>query len=140
MPSEEWNRQRGGIYAANYDLFLVHTLSPSGKKSQLFDIFIYVRKHKAPDTPEIAFAEFFLGNYWGNTVFRVINEGGLVGLSTSAYGEFLCICRVTLKDGTQLMLDRYIDFGVTAPFHRDARPLRAKSGEGRGLSRSASAT
>lgn len=115
--AEEWNRLRDGVYSANHGLFLVHTLSPSRTPGQRFDIFIYVRKHKAPDTPEIAFAEFFLGKYWGNTVFRVANKGGLVGLATSAYGEFLCVCRVTLndKDGTQLMLDRYVDFGATRP-------------------------
>jgi len=113
--AEEWNRLRGGVYLANHGLFLVHTLSPSRERGQLFDIFIYVHRHKASDTPEIQCAEFFLGKYWGNTVFRVPNKGGLVGLSTSAYGEFLCVCRVTLRDGTQLMLDRYIDFGATVP-------------------------
>lgn len=110
--AEEWNKQRDGMYSSNRGLFLVHSLSPSREPGQLFDIFIYVRKHKAPDTPEIAFAEFFLGRYWGNSVFRVENKGGLVGLATSAYGDFLCLCRVTLNDGTQIMLDRYVDFGV----------------------------
>jgi Domain of unknown function (DUF4062)/prokaryotic YEATS domain len=113
--AEEWSRQRDGIYTTNRGLFLVHTLSPSRKRGQLFDIFIYLRKHKSSDTPEVEFAEFFLGKYWGNTVFRVPNEGGLVGLSTAAYGEFLCVCRVTFKGGTQLMLNRYIDFGSAAP-------------------------
>ena len=113
--AEEWSRQRDGIYSSNRGLFLVHTLSPSRTQGQLFDIFIYLRKHQTADTPEVDFAEFFLGRYWGNTVFRVQNRGGLVGLATSAYGEFLCVCRVTLKDGTQFMVDRYIDFGSTAP-------------------------
>jgi Domain of unknown function (DUF4062) len=113
--ADEWNRQRDGIYSSNRGLFLVHTLSPSRTTGQLFDIFIYLRQHKESATPEVEFAEFFLGRYWGNTVFRVPNKGGLVGLSTSAYGEFLCMCRVTLKDGTEFMLDRYIDFGSTAP-------------------------
>jgi hypothetical protein len=117
--AEEWNRLRWGIYSANHDLFLVHTLAPSRVHGQLFDICIYVRKHKSPDTPEIDYAEFFLGKYWGNTVFRVPNDGGLVGLTTSAYGEFLCVCRVTLNGGKQIVLDRYIDFGTTAP-----RPLK----------------
>jgi hypothetical protein len=113
--AEEWNRQRDGLYASNRGLFLVHSLSPSREPGQLFDIFIYIRKHKAPNAPEVHLAEFFLGRYWGNTVFPVENIGGLVGLSTSAYGEFLCLCRVTLNDGTQIMLDRYIDFSTTNP-------------------------
>jgi hypothetical protein len=71
-------------------------------------------------------AEFFLGKYWGDRVIRVANQGGLVGISTSAYGEFLCVCRVTLTDGTQLMLDRYIDFGPNAP----PSPEKQKASQG----------
>jgi hypothetical protein len=125
--AEQWNRMRNDIYSANRDLFLVHTLSPSRVAGQLFDIFIYLRKHKSPDTPEVELAEFFLGKYWGNVVYTVPNGGGLVGLSTSAYGEFLCVCRVTLKDGTQLVLDRYVDFGPTAQSIRQPKVAMAPS-------------
>jgi hypothetical protein len=134
--ADEWNRLRGGIYVANHDLFLVHMLSPSKEPGQVFDIFIYLRKHKARDTPDVAFAEFFLGKYWGNRVFRVANKGKLVGLSTSAYGEFLCVCRVTLKDGAQVMLERYIDFGASAPPSQEPnRALQPTSLEGPGPKR-----
>lgn len=125
--AEEWNRQRDGIYSSNRGFFLIHTLAPSRTTSQLFDIFIYLRKHQAPGTPEVDSAEFFLGRYWGNTVFRVPNKGGLVGLATSAYGEFLCVCRVTLRDGTQFMLDRYIDFGSTTPAAQPNKRLQPTS-------------
>jgi len=113
--AQEWSRLRDGIYSSNHGLFLVHTLAPSRKRGQLFDICIFLHKHKTQVTPEVASAEFFLGKYWGNKVIRVSNQGGLVGIFTSAYGEFLCVCRVMLKDGTQLVLDRYIDFGPNAP-------------------------
>ena len=116
--AEEWTRQRENIYSSNRGLFLVHLLSPSRQPGQVFDIFIYIRKHKSPSTPEIKYADFFLGKFWGNSVFRIANKGDLLGLSTSAYGEFLCLCRVTLKDGTQVMLDRYVDFGMMQPTTR----------------------
>lgn len=54
-------------------------------------------------------AEFFLGPYRENKVFPAVAQDGLIGISTSAYGPFLCICRVTFTDGTHIYLDRYID-------------------------------
>ncbi len=112
---EAWNRHRDGIYKTHRGYFLVHTLSPSRRPGQRFDIFIYLQKHKSQSTPEVAYAEFFFGRYWGDRIFRVRNEGGLIGISTSAYGEFLCTCSVVFRDRSQLMLERYIDFGTNAP-------------------------
>jgi Domain of unknown function (DUF4062)/prokaryotic YEATS domain len=108
----KWNKYRDGVYADRHGIFLAHTLSPSTTPGQLFDIFIFLSKHKAKDTPEIAQAEFFLGRQWGNKVFKIKNTGQLIGIATAAYGEFLCVCRVTLKDGDSFFLDRYIDFGT----------------------------
>ncbi len=113
--AKEWNQLRDSIYEGNRRYFLVHTLSPSRESGQLFDIFIMLRKHRSPQMPEVAHAEFFLGKYWGNEVFKVENDGSVIGLSTSAYGEFLCLCRVTFTDGAQIVLERYIDFGGYAP-------------------------
>jgi hypothetical protein len=47
---------------------------------------------------------------WGNRVFKEFNRNNMVGLQTSAYGPFLCLCRVHLKDGTTIQMNRYIDF------------------------------
>jgi hypothetical protein len=55
-------------------------------------------------------AEFFLGPKWGDKIFHVQNEGRLIGVSISAYGPFLCTCRVTFKDKQQIFLSKYIDF------------------------------
>jgi hypothetical protein len=100
-----------GMYSEDDGLFLVHFLAPSRTPGQVFDIFIYLRKHKSTTTPEVAYAEFFLGRHWGNQVFKLVNNGGLFGLATSAFGEFLCLCSVSLRDGKRLLLHRYIDFG-----------------------------
>jgi hypothetical protein len=37
------------------------------------------------------------------------------GVRTSAYGAFLCTCRVTFRDRTHVMLWRYIDFEMGPP-------------------------
>ena len=122
---EEWIHHRDTVYSATQGYFLAHTLSPSKIPNQLFDIFIYLRKHKSQNTPEVNYAEFFLGRHWGSRIFKVENQGGLVGVSTSAYGEFLCVCRVTLRDGTQIMLERYVDFGTITP--PEPRKIKAVS-------------
>ena len=55
-------------------------------------------------------AEFFLGPYWGNKIFPAVEQNGFIGISTSAYGTFLCVCRVSFTDNTHIYLSRYIDF------------------------------
>jgi hypothetical protein len=113
----QWSESRNEIYLRNRDVFLAHILQPSKKPHQKFDIFIFlirhegVLKHEGIDSSiEIDYAEFFLGKTWGNRVFKVQNEGGPIGLSTSAYGTFLVVCRLVFKDGYEVILDRYIDF------------------------------
>ena len=112
--SKDWNDRRYGKYRTNRDVFLVHSLAPSAVPKQLFDIFIYLQRHHSHDLSEVAHAEFFLGPYWHDRVFHVPNVGAPVGINTSAYGEFLCVCRVTFTDGTQILLDRYVNFSEYA--------------------------
>jgi hypothetical protein len=61
---------------------------------------------------EVKAAEFFFGQSWGDQVFRVSNEGGLIGIRTSAWGTFLATCRLTFTDKSRLpiILHRYVDF------------------------------
>jgi hypothetical protein len=109
--TEEWNEYRYGIYQKNRDLFFVHILAPSRKARQKFDIFVFLKRHRGADLSDVKYAEFFFGPHWDNQVFRVENTGGYIGLQMSAYGEFLCVCRVTMLDGSKITLERYIDFG-----------------------------
>jgi hypothetical protein len=112
---DEWNVRRNEIYNANRNLFLTHIIRPSSKPGQKFDVFIYLIRHsykhyKADDFSDIRVAEFFLGRHWRNRVFPAVVHNGFIGISTAAYGTFLCICRVTFIDGTDIYLQRYIDF------------------------------
>ena len=107
---DEWNQRRNTVYSNHRKVFLTHVCRPSSKSGQLFDVFIYLIRHKSEDFSDVLAAEFFLGPHWENKVFPAVAENGFIGISTSAYGTFLCICRVTFTDRTQLFLERYIDF------------------------------
>jgi len=111
---EQRIQHRHEIENRSREVYLVHVLGPSKKAGQKFDIFVYLAKHLSDDLSDISFAEFFLGRYWGNKIFRVDNTGGPIGISTSAYGPVLCTCRVVFKDGHEAMLNRYIDFEMTS--------------------------
>lgn len=106
----DWEATRQGIYQNNRDFFVAHVLEPSKKDGQEYDIFIYLIRHKSTDFSNIEKAEFFFGHYWGNKIYVGSKNGELIGVKTSAYGPFLALCRVTFKDGTSVMLNKYIDF------------------------------
>jgi hypothetical protein len=105
-----WSDRRQAIYRQHREVFLTHIIKPSSKPGQTFDVFIYLIRHKSQDFSDLQGAEFFLGRYWENKVFPAVEQDGFIGIATSAYGPFLCVCRVTFADGTQIYLDRYIDF------------------------------
>jgi hypothetical protein len=107
---DDWHARRNSIYADRRGVFLTHIIRPSSKHGQTFDVFIYLIRHKSDDLSDIRVAEFFLGPYWENKVFPAVERNGFIGISTSAFGTFLCLCRVTFIDGSHLYLDRYIDF------------------------------
>ncbi len=107
---DDWVDERNGIYKRNSGLFLTHILAPSEKPGQKYDIFIYLIRHKTVDFSDVQKAEFFFGHMWGNEVFTEEPKDGKLGISTSAYGPFLCTCRVYLKSGEIIHLHRYIDF------------------------------
>ncbi len=102
--------ERNGVYKRNAGLFLTHILVPSEKPDQKYDIYIYLIRHKTVDFSDVQKAEFFFGHMWGNEVFCKKPKDGRLGISTSAYGPFLCTCRVHLKGGEIIHLHRYIDF------------------------------
>lgn len=106
----EWKNFRNSHYHKSHNIMLVHVISPSKKKKQDFDIFIYLKSHNGSYIRDVLKADFFFGKSWGNKVFTETPTGDLVGIKTAAYGPFLCICRVYMKSGESFMLSRYIDF------------------------------
>jgi hypothetical protein len=116
--TDDWSKERDGIYQANEGLFLVHAIRPSKDPKQKYDIAILVVGHKSRTLEDIEYAEFFFGTYWQNKVFKEMPRGGLVGITTSAYGPFLCTCHVTLKNKKVIRLHRYVDFEMGRVFER----------------------
>lgn len=108
--ADTWAVERNKIYEQNRGLFLAHVISPSAKPKQKYDIFIYLVRYKTTELSDIDHAEFFFGHMWGNEVFKEKEKNGMIGVSTSAYGPFLCTCQVHMKDGKIIKLNRYIDF------------------------------
>lgn len=102
---------RESIYRDTRGVFLAHSLQPSQRPGQEFDIFIYLIRHRSTDFSDVSRADFFLGKHWGNKVFQVHpTSREPIGIRASAFGTFLCICRVTFTDGDEAILHRYIDF------------------------------
>lgn len=106
----DWSNERRNIYKENKGYFIAHVLEPTNKDGQEYDIFIYLIKHKSQDYKDIAKAEFFFGEYWGNKIYVGSNTGKYIGVRTSAYGPFLALCKITFKDGTSITISKYIDF------------------------------
>ncbi len=117
--TNDWGQERNNIYTINSGIFLAHILSPSNAPGQLYDVFIFLVRHKSTNFDDIAHAEFFFGAYWGNKVYRETRKDGLIGISTTAYGPFLCTCRVTMKKGDVIRLHRYIDFEMGRVFQNE---------------------
>jgi hypothetical protein len=123
---KDWTATRNATYRNNRNVFIAHTLIPSKEPGQLFDVFIYLVAHQSNDPRhqrdnlnDVEYAEFFLGRYWQNQIFRVENKGGMIGVSTAAYGPFLCVAKVAFRGELDepIVLQRYIDFEM-APFVR----------------------
>jgi hypothetical protein len=128
----EWTSARDAIYEQNQQLFLVHSIQPSRRQGQKYDVFVVLRgAHNVEPSEVVDQAEFFLGRYWGNQVFSVRNPdvGGTIGLRTAAYGPTLCICRVTFKDASlePIVLYRFLDFEMGWVFEAARKALSTTS-------------
>lgn len=118
----DWTSAREEEYERSRRLALVHIYKPSERRGQRYDISIYLMRHvsgqqqnQTTGFTEIEKAEFFFGPSWGNRIFSSINNGGVIGVNTSAFGTFLATCRVTFNDGSgSIILQRYIDFEMAA--------------------------
>ena len=106
----ERNEKREALYESFRKVFIVHVLAPSEREGQDYDIFIYLKRHHDRSLSDVAKAEFFFGEHWGNRIFEGQHEADVIGVRVSAYGSFLCTCLVTFDDGKQASLYRYIDF------------------------------
>lgn len=114
-PHEQWRNE----FDRKNRLFLAHVYQASKQPDQKYDVSIFLMRHvwgRAPNEKtgfqDVEKAEFYFGPSWRGEVFVAQNEGGYIGVSTSAWGTFLAMCRVTFKDKKKdpEILHRYIDF------------------------------
>ena len=118
-----WTQNRQTRYTDRRFTELVHVLEPSANPTQKYDVSIYLFRHRPDgaggpfDLVDVSSAEFYLGGAWGDKVFYRSNSNPsqYLGIRVSAYGTFMCLCRVTFTDDTQVILDRYIDFEAGPP-------------------------
>ncbi|HEX8454941.1 MAG TPA: pYEATS domain-containing protein [Longimicrobium sp.] len=115
----DWRQERSNEYKRIDGYMLVHVYQPSTLASQEYDIFLFIVRHqKGADGPprrrfeEIAKAEFYFGDSWGNEIFTIPNTGSVIGVRTHAWGTFMACCRLIFKDATRepIILYRYVDF------------------------------
>lgn len=112
---------RSEIYKRHHGIFLTHVFEP--EINGVFTAHIYLIGHKKKQAVgvqavennslhAVAKADFYLGEMWNDKVFSrsASLPGAPIGITVSAYGPFLCSCLVTLRDGEQIELYRYIDF------------------------------
>lgn len=104
--------ERIKIYEENRGIFLSHLLEPTKLNGQVFEIFIFLVRHKNNEFNDIEKVDFFFGDKWGNKIFEAKKIKNLIGIRTAAYGPFLCTCYITFKDKKELTLYRYIDFSM----------------------------
>lgn len=110
--------ERQARYQSCKGLFLVHTARRSSTSGQVADILLQVTQHRSgPLTSgSVRKVEYQLGpKFFAAPVEKTDPTDGF-SLRVSAWGPFLCVARVTLDDGTALVLERYVDF--------DMRPAR----------------
>jgi hypothetical protein len=114
-----WTAARTSEYDRTNRLFLVHVYEPSTRPGQKYDITIFLIRHipgreksnQRDGFSEVEKLELYFGPSWNDGIFTASNNGGLIGVRTSAWGSFLAVGRVTFKTGrAPLILHRYIDF------------------------------
>lgn len=118
---------RAAIYSKQQGIFLTHIFEPNN--NGIFTAHIYLIGHAKKAHPEghainnnslskVQKAEFYLGEMWNDNVFCRLADGSgaPLGITVSAYSPFLCTCVVTLANGDQIELYRYIDFEMEWAF------------------------
>ena len=101
--------ERNRIYAETRGVFLAHLLERSQENERDYNIFIYLVRHKIDGFADIVDTEFFFGRFWGNKIYKGTVSGNKIGVKTTAYGPFLCTCRIAFTDGEKITIHRYID-------------------------------
>lgn len=100
---------RNKVYARTRQTFIAVQLYPAEDPDQLYDVLMYVVRHKA-NLSEISHVEYYFGAAWGHGVYTSKDRIKGFPIVATAYGPFLCHARVHFSDGGQSDTWRYVDF------------------------------
>lgn len=116
---------RHSTYKKNKNLFLVHRVRPTGQDHSVtglptFDVSVYLMSHKnfghMNDVREV---EYYFGRQFGlkqaefGNKFIVRNGSDNFAVKVNAYGPMLCEARILYHDGSEAIVNRYLDFEGT---------------------------
>jgi len=110
-------KERAKFYAEQRGAMLVHRLYKSPKDGQLYEILIYIIPKKNANLIQVTSVDYYFGKFWGTKIFTSMDRSNGFGISTSAYGPFLCTAKINFNDGGNETVYRFIDFemGDVAP-------------------------
>jgi len=110
--AEDLEAARVSRYQKYQGVFLVHSWRPSRQPRQVADIVLQLQQHG--DGPLrsglVEAVEYALGPKFFLRPHVKTNREESFRLEVSAYGPFLCLARVWLKDGSSFDLERYVAF------------------------------
>lgn len=101
--------ERNKVYKNTQGTFIAVQLFPAEDSNQVYDILMYVVRHKEK-VSKIARVEYYFGSAWNHRVFTSSDPKKRFAIVASAYGPFLCHARVHFKNGTHIETWRYVDF------------------------------
>jgi len=108
----EIDTERIARYTQYQGVFLVHSWRPSSQAGQVADIALRLQQHgEGPlSRGTIDHVEYALGPKFFSMPVVKKNKTEFFRLEISAYGPVLCLARVHLSDGSDFLLERYLDF------------------------------
>jgi len=107
---EDFENPRRQVYDSCREVMVVHALQRSNSDKQLYDILIYVVPHKTAFINNVVSVTYYFGKHFGLRTFTSTDKAKNFAVSTSAYGQMLCMARITFADGHVAEQYRYIDF------------------------------
>jgi len=110
--AEDLEVVRVSRYQKYQGVFLVHSWRPSRQQGQVADIVLQLQQHGDGPLKSglVEAVEYALGPKFFLRPHVKTNREESFRLEVSAYGPFLCLARVRLKDGSSFDLERYADF------------------------------
>jgi hypothetical protein len=120
----ELERLRVARYEEYQGVFLVHSWRPSTREGQMADVVLQLRQHRQGPLSAglVDHVEYALGpNFFRAPVVKR-NRDECFRLEVSAYAPMLCLARVLLANGSNFVLERYVDFVPTSSQGRVVDP------------------